>query len=71
MGISFDLILREKFSDMSVEILFLNLAKSLQDQVLKDLSLRYVTLYLIDITLLRSLKMFADSSTILLLSKTL
>ena len=56
---------------MSMEILFLNLAKSLQDQVLKDLSLRYVTLYLIDITLLRSLKMFADSLTILLLSKTL
>ena len=42
MGISFDLILREKFSDMSVEILFLNLAKSLQDQVLKGLSLWYI-----------------------------
>ena len=42
MGISFDLILRKKFSDMSVEILFLNLAKSLQDQVLKGLSLWYI-----------------------------
>ena len=41
MGISFDSILRLKVSDMSMEILFLNLAKSLQDQVLKDLSLRY------------------------------
>ena len=30
---------------MSMEILFLNLAKSLQDQVLKDLSLRYVTIF--------------------------
>ena len=68
MGISFDSILRPKVSDMSMEILFLNLAKSLQDQVLKDLSLRYVTLYLVDITLSRSLKMFADSLTIVLLS---
>ena len=71
MGISFDSILRPKVSDMSMEILFLNLAKSLQDQVLKDLSLRYVTLYLVDITLSRSLKMFADSLTIVLLSKML
>ena len=56
---------------MSMEILFLNLAKSLQDQVLKDLSLRYVPPYLVDITLSRSLKMLADSLTIVLLSKTL
>ena len=56
---------------MSMEILFLNLAKYLQDQVLKDLSLRYVTPYLVDITLSRSLKMLADSLTIVLLSKTL
>ena len=42
MGISFDLILRKKFSDMSMEILFLNLAKSLQDQLLKGLSLWYI-----------------------------
>ena len=71
MGISFDLILRPKVSGMSMEILFLNLAKYLQDQVLKDLSLRYVTPYLGDIILSRSLKMFADSLTIVLLSKTL
>ena len=55
---------------MSMEILFLNLAKSLRDQVLKDLLLRYVTSYLVDITSLRSLKMFADSLTIVLLSET-
>ena len=54
MGISFDSILRPKVSDMSMEILFLNLAKSLQDQVSKDLSLRFVTPYLVDITLSRS-----------------
>ena len=71
MGISFDSILRPKVRGMSMEILFLNLAKSLQDQVLKDLSLRYVTPYLVDITLSRSLKMFADSLTIVLLSKML
>ena len=71
MGISFDSILRLKVSGMSMEILFLNLAKYLQDQVLKDLSLRYVTPYLVDITLSRSLKMLADSLTIVLLSKTL
>ena len=70
MGISFDSILRPKVSGMSMEILFLNLAKYLQDQVLKDLSLRYVTPYLVDITLSRSLKMLADSLTIVLLSKT-
>ena len=70
MGISFDSILRLKVSDMSMEILFLNLAKSLRDQVLKDLLLRYVTSYLVDITSLRSLKMFADSLTIVLLSET-
>ena len=71
MGISFDSILRLKVSGMSMEILFLNLAKYLQDQVLKDLSLRYVTPYLVDITLSRSLKMLADSLTIVLLSKML
>lgn len=71
MGISFDSIRRPKVSGMSMEILFLNLAKYLQDQVLKDLSLRYVTPYLVDITLSRSLKMLADSLTIVLLSKTL
>ena len=71
MGISFDSILRLKVSGMSMEILFLNLAKYLQDQVLKDLSLRYVAPYLVDITLSRSLKMLADSLTIVLLSKTL
>ena len=70
MGISFDSIPRPKVSGMSMEILFLNLAKYLQDQVLKDLSLRYVTPYLVDITLSRSLKMLADSLTIVLLSKT-
>ena len=68
---TFDSILRLKVSDMSMEILFLNLAKSLQDQVLKDLSLRYVTPYLVDITLSGGLKMLADSLTIVLLSKTL
>ena len=71
MGISFDSILRLKVSGMSMEILFLNLAKYLQDQVLKDLSLRYVTPYLVDITLSRSLKMLADSLTIVLLRKML
>ena len=70
MGISFDSIPRPKVSGMSMEVLFLNLAKYLQDQVLKDLSLRYVTPYLVDITLSRSLKMLADSLTIVLLSKT-
>ena len=34
---------------MSMEILFLNLAKYLQDQVLKDLSLRYVTLHCLEV----------------------